>query len=322
MAETFGQIWQRVALHASTVPPLLCREWTKDAYVELCTGNRWSFTRRMTRLVTQASRTAAGCTVTKGSPLVTGTFQATDLNRQIRSGNSGQPYTIVALNGPYTQATLDMNYTGVSGTIDLTILDAFLYMPADFDGLYSLNNLTVQQPMPWWYAKEQLDYWDPNRIWQDSSARLVAARGIQQDGSTVGRVVYEWWPHVTAIGEYDMTYYAKPDPLDEDELQGSIAGRSNILMDGALAQAANYPGTKENPNPYFNPSLALRLEKKFNEGVQALSVRDDDIVPGEQYNAIDWRWVQGLVPMDTRLLRSSDATLADYYAGGPGAGYY
>jgi hypothetical protein len=321
MADTFGEIWNRVALHASAAPPLLCRQWTVDAYQELCGGNRFGFLRASTKLVTQAARTVSA-TVTKGSAVVVGVFQGSDLNRQIRVSNTGRPYTIIALNGPFTQATLEQVYTGESGTPTLQILDAFLWMPENFDGCYSLGNLTVQQPMPWWYTKEQLDFWDPKRIWSDSSARLVAAAGVWDGGGDMdGRTYYEWWPYVTATGEYDLAYYKLVEPLDEDTLVGSLVGRSHVLVDGALARAANYPGTKERPNPYFSPALALRLANNFELAKQAISVRDDDVVPGEQYNAVDWRWVQGLVPMDTRLLRSTDATLGDYYAGGPGAGY-
>lgn len=322
MAATFESVWRKVALQAAAVPPLLCRSFVQDAYQEACSGRRWSFLRREVQPATRASRSLT-VTASNGSTTITGTFVSTDLDRQIRATNQGLPYTIVALNGALTEATLDSAFKGTSGSVDMTILDAFLYMPAGFDGMRTLRNLTVQQPMPWWYTSEQLDFWDPNRIWSDSTARIIAAQGVWQAGTTYrGRQVYEWWPYPTATAVYQMSYYAVNEPADTDELQGQLATRSHVLEDGALAKCALWPGTPEKKNPYFNLGLADRLEKKFQQELQSLSVRDEDTSPAEEFERVDWRWVQGLVPMDTHLLRSTDATVADYVGGGYASGGY
>lgn len=316
MAATFGSVWKKVALQASAVPPMLVRSYVQDAYQVACQGRRWSWLRRNYQPTTLASR-AITCICSAGSTTITGTFIATDLNRQIRTTNQGVPYTIVALNAALTSATLDLGFAGTAGSNTMTILDAFLFMPANFDGVRTLSNLTVQQPMPWWYTNEQLDFWDPSRIWSDSTARIIAARGVWNGGGTMnGRQVYEWWPYPTALATYQMSYYATNEPADDDELQGVLATKSNVLEMGALAQCALYPGTTEKKNPYFNMALADRLEKQFQAGMQELSVRDEDQSPGEEFERIDWRWVQGLVPMDTHLLRSTDASLGDYWGSG------
>lgn len=324
MAATFGSVWQKVALQASAVPGLLCRSYVQDAYQEACQGRRWSWLRREWQPTTKASRSVS-VTATNGSATLTaaaGQFVSTDLNRQIRATNQGVPYTITALNAALTEATLDKTYTGTSGAATLTILDAFLYMPADFDGVRTLSNLTVQQPMPWWYTSEQLDFWDPNRIWADATARIIAARGVQQSGSLLGRQVYEWWPYPSAQATYQMSYYAVNEPADTDLLQGQLAARAHLLETGALAKCARYPGTTEKKNPYFNLALATALEAKFQLALQELSVRDEDSSPAEEFERIDWRWVQGLVPMDTHLLRSTDATTGDYWGGSYASGGY
>lgn len=318
MAATFESVWRKVALQASSVPPLLARSYTADAYQEACQGRRWSFLRRQTQLTTRASRAISALASTNSDVItaVPATFTATDLYRQIRTTNQGVPYTIVELDATFAIATLDQAYSGPSGTTDFTILDAFLFMPEGFDGCKTLSNLTVQQPMPWWYTKEQLDFWDPNRIWSDSTARIIASVGGWQTGAMAGRQYYEWWPYPTALGIYQMSYYAVNEPADLDLLQGQLAVRSHVLETGALAACARYPGTPERKNPYFNTQLALALEKKFQEALQQLEVRDEDTSPAEEFNRIDWRWVQGRVPMDTHLLRSTDATVGDYFGGG------
>lgn len=320
MAATFESVWRKVALQASAVPPLLVRSYVADVYQDLCQGRRWSWLRRWSQPGTTASRTVA-VTATAGSVTLTGTFISSDLNRQVRSTNRGTPYTIVALNAGLTEATLDTPFAGAGGSLTLTILDAFLFMPEGFDGVRTLSNLTVQRPMPWWFTTEQLDAWDPNRIWSDSTARLIAARGVWNGGGSMdGRQVYEWWPYPTATATYQMSYYAVNEPGDSDLLQGQLATRGNVLEHGALAKCARYPGTAERKNPYFNLALADMLERDFQKQVQELNVRDEDTSPAEEYNRIDWRWVQGTIPLDTYLLRSTDATLADYYGGG-GVGY-
>lgn len=321
MAVTFGSVVNKVQLQASAVPALLVRGYVQDAYQEACQGRRWSWLRRWMQPTTLASR-AVTVTAVQGSVLLTGTFVAADLNRQVRATNQGVPYTIVALNVALTEATLDSAYKGGSGSVNVTISSAFLFMPEEFDGVRTLTNLTVQMPMPWWFTHEQLDAWDPNRIWSDATARVIAARGVWNGGGTMdGRQVYEWWPYPTATAVYQMSYYATNDPQDDDLLQGQLATRSQVLELGALSNCAMYPGTAERKNPYFNLALADMLGKQWQQALQELSVRDEDASPGEEYNRIDWRWVQGGVPMGDKLLRATDASAGDYYGGGSGVGF-
>jgi hypothetical protein len=320
-ATTFGDLWRKVSLQASAVPPMLVRSYVQDAYQDATGGRRFSWMRRWYQPTTVASRTLA-VVATQGSATLTGAFVASDLNRQVRATNQGVPYTIVAIDAGYTEATLDQAWAGTGGSLTVTISSAFLFLPENFDGCRTLSNLVVQQAMPWWYTSEQLDRWDPNRLWADSTARIIAARGVWTGGGTMdGRQVYEWWPYPSATAVYQMSYYAKLEPTDDDRLQGQFATRAEVLETGALAKCALYPGTAERKNPYFNLQLAQMLEKAFQESLQQISVRDEDTSPAEEYNRVDWRWVQGIVPMDTHLLRSTDASLGDYWGGGSGVGY-
>lgn len=324
MATTFEQVWRKVALQASSVPPMLCRDYVQDAYQEMCTGRRWSFLRRSLQPATRASR-GVTVTATQGSADLTaavGQFVSTDLNRQIRGTNQGVPYTIIEVDAAAGTATLDSEYAGESGVAELTVLDAFLFMPEGFDGVRTLRNLTVQQPMPWWYTSEQLDFWDPNRIWGDATARIIAARGVFNGGGEMdGRQVYEWWPYPNAQAIYQMDIYAIDTLTDTSVLRGPLSNRGQVLETGALFACSKYPGTPEKPNPYFNAQLRETLRKEWEGAKQELNVRDEDQSPGEEFERIDWRWVQGLVPMDTHLLRSTDATVADYVGGGYTSGY-
>lgn len=310
--ERFLDVWTAVAAQTAAADPLLARTWTLDALRKACAGRRWGFLRRDLRLRTTASRSLT-VTATQGSATVTGSFLAADAGRQLQAGGRGQPYQILQVASDLLSATLHQAWQAASGATAVQILDAFLVMPEDFDGCRTLRNLTVQRFIPWWLDVEQLDAWDPNRLHTDTNARAIFGRGVRTITPGVSRVVYEWWPYITAHGEYDFSYYARPDLADEDPLPGVWQGRGYLLRQGALVEAAGYPGTPERRNPYFNLGLRDRLDRDWQLGQQELSVRDDDVLPGEQVLAVDWRGIDALVPRTDRALRSSDASADELF---------
>lgn len=310
--ETFGDVWRAVAAHAVDVDPLLCREWTLEALRAACAGRRWGFLRRDLRIQTRASRTQA-LTATPGSAQLLGAFQAPDAGRQLRVGTSGRPYQILQVD-PGVSATLHQPWAGTSGALTGTILDAYLMVPADFDGFRTITHLEYQRPLPWWLDVALLDQYDPLRQHTDTHARAVFGRVGVLSGPYAHRVLYEWYPYVTGVGTYDLTYYAKPQLADEDPLPGVFQGRGYLLQKGALAEAASYPGSAAKRNPYFNLGLKDRLDREWQQGLQELEVRDDEILPGEQVEAVDWRGLRGTAGVRSdRALRGSDADLGDFY---------
>lgn len=314
-AETFGSVWRRVALEAAAVDPLLCRQYVLDAYKRACTGRRWGFLRAETRLTTLASRSVT-VGVTNGSTAITSAaaFLSTDDGRQFRVGN-GLPYTLTFVST--SACTLDAAYTGTTAAAASgTILDAFPLLPADFDSFRTLTNPTILRPMPWWITRDQLDYVDPNRLFSDATARLVASNNVNSSG----RVRYEWYPYPTSAAAYPCTYYRRPDTLtDDEELKGALATRGYVLVLGAQAQVARYPGTLERKNPAFNLQLARELAEDFERELQNLSVVDDDQFL-QSIETVDWRWVNQGIPYDGNLLRATDASAYGY--GGYGGGQY
>ena len=64
-----------------------------------------------------------------------------------------------------------------------------------------------------------------------------------------------------------------------------LANGAEVLVAGALAQAALWPGTGEKANPYFNAGLAQAKANEFRIGIQTLSLRDDEQYPDDLWDS-------------------------------------
>ena len=314
---TFGETWRKVALQASAVPPLLCRQYVLDAFKEACDGRQWGFLRVETQFQTLAAREVT-VTVTQDSDAITSStadFLATDVGRQIRISGAPNPFYTIAAVASASAATLDQPYAQASATdATASIVNAYLTLPEDFGGFRLLRNPAVNRFMPWWYTDEWLNVVDAMRFQTDSTARLVASRTV----TSAGRAQYEWWPTPTGAYAYPCSYYRRPQDFPDDaQLPGILATRSHLLETGALAACALYPGTPAQRNPYFNLPLADRLQRRWLEGLQALAVRDDDQF-AQMLEPVDYRWALGGLVSD-HYLRSSDAPASATYGhwGGP-----
>lgn len=312
-AQTFRDVWSKVALHASTAPVSLVQSWVQDAYDTLLGKRHWAFLRREFLLTTLASR-AVTVTFTQGDRTVTsaGGFVATDAGRQIRLPN-GPVYTIDTFTNANEVELLEL-YAETSGAAAATISDIYLAMPEDFRSFEDVVDLTIQRPIAWWISKERLDLFDPARIASDTRLRVLASHNLSQRTATLGRVLYEAWPHPTAAGTYLVHYFKRSDRLaDEDTFQGVLATYTLALQQGALAQAAMWPGTESRKNPYFNLPLARELQAQFLNTCNMLNIMDDDQYLQDLAQVDLAKFGLAAISADTSLLRESDATLADYY---------
>ncbi len=130
----------------------------------------------------------------------------------------------------------------------------------------------------------------------------------------VGRYTYEAWPYPTAAGSYILQYFTRTDTLADDyQFLGALATWTSVLQKGALAEAAKWPGTPTQKNPYFNLALADRLETEFNTALKSLDVMDDDAYLMDLQQTDLAKFGLAALSADTTLMRESDATLADYY---------
>lgn len=313
-AASFSEVWRRVRLYAGNVPAHLAREWVQSVYGDVCGRRHWAWLRAETLLTTRAAR-ALTATLLQGSTAFVAPnadLVDTDVGRQIRVAKQSI-YTIDTVEDA-SNATLTVPYAGVSDTVSMSIHDRYLVMPEDFRSIHTVTDLQLQRPIAWWISKDRLDLFDPGRIAGDSRFRVLVAGAYAVASAVAGRVAYEAWPAPSAAGTYGLAYFKQSDSLPEDDpLPGVLGTRTDVLVEGALARCAMWPGTPTEKNPYFNPALARLHTDRFDRLTKQLDVLDDDqyLMDLQQVNLA--KYGLAAISADTTLMRQSDATMADYY---------
>lgn len=276
VADSFGSVWKSVRLHAGDPPALLARYWVLQAWRRICSLRGWSFLRSETQFLISASRTAT-VSATRGSVTLTGaggfTFLAADVQRQIRFGTDF-PQTILAVDLILNTATLDRAYSGTSSAAATgTILDCYITCPSDFGSFVTVVDPSAQLSLQIWSSQQEIDRVDPQRSYSGMDPYVLAP--IKE--SSAGLLRYELWPYPTSEKALHAYYLKSPtEILDEEFFPGVFAERTDVLVTGALAEAASWPGTFDQKNPYFNLSLAAAKRGEFLSEVKQLILRDEE----------------------------------------------
>jgi len=192
------------------------------------------------------------------------------------------------------------------GETTLTIADSDVdvTMPADFASFRVVVDPSRQVRISFNSSLDDLTRADPALTAGGPVCALVAA-APSTVLATLGRPRYLLYPHGSAT-TLTVVYNTQGSRLDEGSpaFPGVLADAGDILVGGALAQAAQWPGTPDKPNPYFNATLGQTKRAEFLERVQALSLRDDEQYPDDLWDA----WPYASVGV-TRDLRATDATV-------------
>ena len=317
MAQSFSEVVRTVRLYASTAPLFLVRDWVNDAYKDLVRLRNWSFLRGELDLSIFAARSLASVAVGFGSANVisVGLFSGADVGRQFSVG-SYPVYTVVTNPDPNT-ITLDRLYAGAANgaATNAKIFDAYAVMPADFGSFRVIADPYNRRRLAYWIHEDELNVIDPTRESSDSGPRCLVSASPSTLPTTLGRIRYEYWPQPTSQRFYPAIYNKQADNLtDVDTLTGVLADGGDVLVAGALSKAAEWPGTPDQRNPYFNAELARKKSQEFADKAQKLALKDDAHY-GDDLMPIDWAsWPLAAIAYDTVALRASDATLADYFA--------
>lgn len=316
MPYTMGEIWRRVKLHCPLAGPLLIQDWVQRTYNSACERRGWSFLRYEGVLTIQTARTLTSVGVTLGSPAVTSAalFVTGDVGRQFRVGTP--VYTIIAFTDAST-ITLDRAYGDATTlTAVATILDAYAVMPADFGRFILVADPYNQRRIIHDLTTDQLHRIDPARTSTDANVRALADLRLSTLTATLNRVMYEYWPYPTTARTYPYLAYRRPERLTEASvLRGALADRGDVLELGALAEAARWPGLRDQQNPFYSLNNYRFYRDEFEKELQRTSLRDDDIYLDSLVTVDYARWPIADLMYDTRGLRASDATLADYWGG-------
>ena len=314
MAEDYGTAWRTVRLYVPAAPTFLVREWVNTAWKQLARARHWGFLRGELRLTIQPSRALASVTVTNGSAIVTsaGLFGNADAGRQFLVGTFPL-YTVVSVQNA-NQITLDQPYGETTGTPAAQILDGYFTAPTDFESFRLIADPYNERRLAFWISEDQINILDPTRQASDTGPRCLAQVPPSTYPATLGQPRYEYWPRPTAARSYPAFYNKQAAKLtDSSAFSGVLADGADVIVDGALAQAALWPGTTDRSNPYFNPALAREKKTAFLEGIQRLSLRDDDQHP-DDLATVHWeRWPLADLAYNDQALRATDATVADLY---------
>jgi len=173
-------------------------------------------------------------------------------------------------------------------------------MPPDFGSFLIVVDGARQVRIPFRYTMDELLRADP-ALSSTGAPNALVATSPSTDPLTLGQVRYVLYPVPGAATTLTAVYHRQGARLSDGEVfAGVLADGGEVLVAGALAQAALWPGTGEKPNPYFNAGLAQTKTSEFKYGVQMLSLRDDEQVPDDLWDSWPETCQSGLVGADPR----------------------
>lgn len=282
--KTFGQIWNEVILYAPNVPVPLAQNFVKDAYVTVIDAHEWSEQMHETEIVVASEYSTGTVSVTNGSPtvtLATGTVTTDWENtRQFALfSNTGYApfYDIVSVNTTANTMTLDRNYAGTTTTTGTYLVaQYFIEMPSgnSFSGILDVRDQTRNWRLRRQYHQASyLDRIDARRNYAGTPILYVPAQ--PRIASGVSNARYEFWPRIPAGTKLVIRYLTKTELSAATDYPLS-AVPSRVILYGALARAALWPGTAERPNPFFSMDMHAQYEELFQRTLQEAVIRDQD----------------------------------------------
>lgn len=217
------------------------------------------------------------------------------------------------VNAAWKQLLAARHWGFLRGELTVTVgaLDEYLTVPADFGAFKVVVDPSRQVRISYNHTLAELAHVDPGRTHGGPVMALVAATP-STDPASYGRARYLYYPN-GAVSTLNIVYHKQADKLDDTSVfAGVLARNGEVLVAGALAQAALWPGTPDKPNPYFNAGLAQAKSLEFRNGIQGLSLRDDEQYPDDLWDS----WPE----CDCDCLEGGDIRTTDYAL--PGYGYY
>lgn len=307
MAQTFGDTVRSVRQHCPIAPPMLARSWVQTAANRLGDRRHWSHLRAESELFLAASRSGTA-TATQGSDIVapgTLTFSAADVGRQIQFSGKGLPSTIIAYSAPNVQ--IDRNWVEATVTAGTAkVVSAYVTMPEDFGTFIAVMDPARDALLYWWATEDELNFRDPGRTESGEVLILASRRLATAPAADLGRVQYEAWPYASSASKFPYYYSKRPkEYADADNFEGIFRHRADLILLGALAECAEWPGLEGRRNPYYSLELASRKRRELGEEADRLETRDEEMY-------LTWlettSWIHGrsLTMTDSNWLRNHE----------------
>jgi hypothetical protein len=299
VADTFLQLWRRLRLYSPTLPPLLAQEFVRKSYRQIIDEETWSFSYGEGQFVCHASLFGLA-SVTRGSNSVTVSVanlpgdRTTLVGRQMLFGGRAPIYSIV--DNPTTSTViLDQPYGDVSNSSASYEISNIYMTPErpDFERLHSIKDTRNNWQLWRSLHSEELNAIDPQRSSQGTPffaadltyntqylaqlpSGVIDSFGYSNSSDPLPR--FELWPRQQADFVYPYLYKrAIPDLVNpNDKPIGAVRG--DIVLEGALAELASWPGSPTLPNPKYNPVQYNIHRRRQRELIDSALLRDRSIM--------------------------------------------
>lgn len=264
-------------LYCPQLPITLAQQFIRDRYRQILERRDWSGSVKEAEFLLYPAKSDGAISVIKGANTVAGiatTFAASDVNRQFKAGQGSPVYTITAVDAVFQTLTLDRPF-GAPTAITSTyyIMDAYVSPPAGFMRFINVTNPVNGWKLRHWITGSELDVADPQRTYF-GQPYLLADRLYNLQHTPQ----YEAWPYAVTNQDIYYTYVSRPPDLINDSDVPIWPIRSDIIVLGALAHVAMWPGTANQPNPYFaRPSYWQGYEAQFEDRMIEMERVDEDV---------------------------------------------
>jgi hypothetical protein len=109
------------------------------------------------------------------------------------------------------------------------------------------------------------------------AGNVFVARAVAS--SSFGLTRFEMWPTQTVRTVYPYYYLALPPDVSSSPLTLPRSIRGDVILKGALAEAAAWAGRGAEQNPLYDLKAAAKNLAEFERMIDILTLRDDDLFP-------------------------------------------
>lgn len=285
MLDTFERIYKQVHARCPAAGLLMAQDFVRWSFREVIEKRKWSWAIKQSQFIFPALVNAGTCDVTANSNAVVGhgtAWNATMIGLQFRTSTLTPIYTITAVPSA-TSLTLDQPWGFLTslGT-GYKIYLAYVVVPLDFHAFTTVWDPNFSWQLWTTIRQDELNMYDAQRASQ-GTPYVVADydyTALAIGGGAISPPIprYEVWPHLQQAYVIPFMYESRYPDLDDAgaALPRYIPG--DVLLEGALAQMARWPGTdRDHPSPYFNLGLATMHGTIFDKKVRELERQDDEV---------------------------------------------
>ena len=277
-ANSFLEMSRALRLYVPQLPIPLAEQFIRDRYRRILESKDWSALRREGEFQLNALKSTGTVAITRGATTVTGTgtsFASTDVGRQFKAGGDAPVYTVSAYTSS-TSITLDRAYGGATVTAStFKIFDGYVTAPTDFLRFLTIVDVGNSYRLAHWVSQAELNAYDPQRT-NFGDPYLFVDRMYNTASTPMPQ--FEVWPYTNAARTLYYTYIKRGTDLINDTDIPIWPLRSDVIVSGALADAARWPGTADKPNPYFaRADYWKSYELEFVDKMIEMERRDEEV---------------------------------------------